>query len=185
MAANLAALVMAQVTNTDPALSALTPGPVPKRKRPGEASPSDLRRSKRTNMATPDPSDGYGSTIDTAQAAAAGVNVSDFNALQQAAADTEHGDAADPANASSTAAAALVYPTIHTPQPSDENLAAQLGVEQEPPSTSYVPGSPVFQDIVYYGPKPAVGSEEWHKMRKDNHKEGAYWWRIAPAKDFN
>lgn len=192
MSADLAALVMAQVANTEPDLSALTTSPPSKRKRPGEASPSDLRRPKRTNMASPDPSDGYNSTIDTAQAAAAGVNVSDFNALQQAAAGAEHGDAADPANASSTAAAALVYPTIHAPQPSDENFAAQLGVEQEQhhdvspyndslhldhqalanagvqsPNGVNVPGG-----VRYPTPKPAVGSEEWHKMRKDNHKEG-------------
>lgn len=194
MSADLAALVMAQVANTEPDLSALTTSPPSKRKRPGEASPSDLRRTKRNNMASPDPSDGYNSNIDTAQAAAAGVNVSDFNALQQAAAGAEHGDAADPANASSTAAAALVYPTIHAPQPSDENFAAQLGVEQEQhhdvssyndslhldhqalanagvqsPNGVHVPGG-----VRYPTPKPAVGSEEWHKMRKDNHKEGVY-----------
>lgn len=158
-------------------------------------------------MASPDPSDGYGSTIDTAQAAAAGVNVSDFNALQQAAAGTEHSDAADPANASSTAAAALVYPTIHAPQPSEENFAAQLGVEQEQHHdvSSYTHevshtdslhldhqalanvsiGGPQSNGVMrqdmpgarysnHTTPKPAVGSEEWHKMRKDNHKEGEW-----------
>lgn len=194
MSADLAALVMAQVANTEPDLSALTTSPPSKRKRPGEASPSDLRRPKRNNMTSPDPSDGYNGTIDTAQAAAAGVNVSDFNALQQAAAGAEHGDAADPANASSTAAAALVYPTIHAPQPSEENFAAQLGVEQEQhhEGSSYSDalhldhqalasagvspptGTPYLGGIRMPTPKPAVGSEEWHKMRKDNHKEGAY-----------
>lgn len=195
MSADIAALVMAQVGNTEPDLSALTNSPPQKRKRPGDASPSDLRRQKR-NMASPDPTDGYSNAIDTAQAAAAGVNVSDFNALQQAAAGTDHGDAADPANASSTAAAALVYPTIHAPQPSDENFAAQLGVEQEQhhvttyhdvahedalhlehglPSVSPQPNGVMSQSMQgarYSSQKPAVGSEEWHKMRKDNHKEG-------------
>lgn len=202
MSADLAALVMAQVANTEPDLSALTTSPPQKRKRPGEASPSDLRRPKRNIMASPDPSDGYGSTIDTAQAAAAGVNVSDFDALQQAAAGTDHSDAADPANASSTAAAALVYPTIHAPQPSDENFAAQLAVgqEQHHDVSPYAPhdhndglhmdhqalasadqtNGVMHSDISgaryssHATPKPAVGSEEWHKMRKDNHKEGGW-----------
>lgn len=143
-------------------------------------------------MASPDPTDDYSTTIDTAQAAAAGVNVSDFNALQQAAAGTDHNDASDPANASSTAAAALVYPTIHAPQPSEENFAAQLGVDDQPHDASPyghdhdslhmdhmgVGGQTngvMRQDIPgarFSTPKPAVGSEEWHKMRKDNHKEG-------------
>ncbi|PSS00948.1 hypothetical protein BD289DRAFT_360353 [Coniella lustricola] len=184
---------MAQVSaNTEPDLSALTDSPPQKRKRLGETSPSDLRRPKRS-MASPDPTDGYGAAIDTAQAAAAGVNVSDFNALQQAAAGADHSDAADPANASSTAAAALVYPTIHAPQPSEENFAAQLGVEETHHDVSPYgheqdslhmdhtgmgmsgqPNGVMRQDMPgarYSTPKPAVGSEEWHKMRKDNHKE--------------
>lgn len=202
MSVDLAALAIAQVANIEPDLSALTTSPPPKRKRPGEASPSDLRRPKRNIMASPDPSDGYGSAIDTAQAAAAGVNVSDFDALQQAAAGTDHSDAADPANASSTAAAALVYPTIHAPQPSDENFAAQLVVSQEQhhdvspyaphdhndgmhmdhqgPANADQTNGVMHSDISgaryssHTTPKPAVGSEEWHKLRKDNHKEGEW-----------
>ncbi|KUI60093.1 Transcriptional regulator CBF1 [Cytospora mali] len=204
MSSELAALVMAQVATNEPDLSALTNSPPQKRKRPGETSP-DLRRSKRANMASPDPADAYASsTMDTAHAAAAGVNVSDFDALQQAAAGTDHTDAADPANASSTAAAALVYPTIHAPQPSEDNFAAQISGEQENhqaivPYTHDVsqaeglpmdhqalanasavvqsPDGGMHQDMpgarysTTPNPKPAVGSEEWHKMRKDNHKE--------------
>ncbi|CAN8097418.1 unnamed protein product [Discula destructiva] len=198
MAADLAALVMAQVATNETDLSALTQSPTQKRKRLGETSPSDLRH-KRPNMTDPDPEDEYGGTIDTAQAAAAGVNVSDFNALQQAAAGTEHNDTSDPSNASNTAAAALVYPTIHAPQPSEENFAAQLGVEQD--QQQHHEMSPyshenshdgydhqgltngqhtngmMHQDIPgaryanHTATKPAVGSEEWHKMRKDSHKE--------------
>lgn len=200
---DLAVLAMAQLPNLDSDLSELTHSPTHKRKRSGESSPSDLRR-KRPSLTSPDPTDDYGGTIDTAQAAAAGVNVSDFNALQQAAAGTEHNDAADPANASTTAAAALVYPTIHAPQPSEENFAAQLGVEQEqhhemspyshePSHDGYDhsglngqhTNGVMHQDIPgarysnHSTPKPAVGSEEWHKMRKDNHKEGKYWRRTS------
>jgi transcriptional regulator CBF1 len=209
MSSELAALVMAHVTNPEPDLSALTSSPPQKRKRPGEASP-DVRRSKRHNMASPDATDAYtNNPMDTAQAAAAGVNVSDFNALQQAAAGGDHADAADPANASSTAAAALVYPTIHAPQPSEESFAAQVtggdgdqhnmdlvpythdvsqadGLPMDHQALANVPtphqppdpGMRQMDEIpgVRYSttpnPKPAVGSEEWHKMRKDNHKEG-------------
>lgn len=157
-------------------------------------------------MTSPDPADAYAnSAMDTAHAAAAGVNVSDFDALQQAAAGTDNTDAADPANASSTAAAALVYPTIHAPQPSEDTFAAQISGEQENhqalvPYTHDVsqtdglpmdhqalanasavvqsPDGGMHQDMpgarysTTPNPKPAVGSEEWHKMRKDNHKEG-------------
>lgn len=211
MSANLAALVMAQVASTDP----LHHSPPQKRKRLGDISPSDLRH-KRPSLDDPDPEDEYGDSVDTAQAAAAGVNVSDFNALQQAAAGTDHNDVTDPANASTTAAAALVYPTISAPQPTEENFAAQLGVqvqqdelqEQPPPpppqhhhhhhemspyphetshdgysdhqslSNGHHVNDIMQQDMpgARYGnhtaTKPAVGSEEWHQMRKDSHKEG-------------
>ncbi|KAG7119609.1 putative bHLH domain-containing protein C3F10.12c like [Verticillium longisporum] len=61
-----------------------------------------------------------------AAAAANGVNVADLNALQQATA-AEHSEAADPANASSTAAAALgsMYPSIHVPQTTEAQFASQ------------------------------------------------------------
>lgn len=124
------------------------------------------------------------------------VNVDDFNALQQAT--VEHSDAADPANASSTAAAALgsMYPTIHVPQSTAETFAGHAGAEADhhdnpyPASThpdgmpSMVASSNGFQGEppryqVAPNPKPAVGSEEWHKLRKDNHKEGE--WLVHPA----
>lgn len=222
MSSELAALVMAHVANPEPDLSALTSSPPQKRKRPGETSP-DVRRSKRNNMASPDPTDAYvNNAMDTAQAAAAGVNVSDFNALQQAAAGSDHTDAADPANASSTAAAALVYPTIHAPQPSEENFAAQVtgdhddqhnmdivpythdvsqadGLPMDHQALANVatthqppdPGMRQMDDIpgarysTTPNPKPAVGSEEWHKMRKDNHKEGKFIRNPMPASLMN
>lgn len=210
---DIAARAMAQVTSNDEDLSALMQSPTQTRKRPGETSPSDLNPNKRPGMIDPDPQDGYDNTIDTAQAAAAGVNVSDFDALQQAAAGTELNDASDPANASTTAAAALVYPTIHAPQPTEENFAVQLGIaveqeqpQQQPQQQQHHEMSPyshetshdgydqqgmtngqhangimhqdMHQDIPgaryanHSASKPAVGSEEWHKMRKDSHKEG-------------
>lgn len=46
--------------------------------------------------------------------------------------------------------------------------------QQQPPPPPPPNGLPQVQEPRYSAPnpKPAVGSEEWHKMRKDNHKEG-------------
>ncbi|EON98154.1 putative helix-loop-helix dna binding protein [Phaeoacremonium minimum UCRPA7] len=194
---------MADTATAEPDLSALTNSPPLKRKRGGPDSSPDSRRNKRgippATMAADALSAAFMESADTAQAAhaaaaAAGVNVSDFSALQQAAA--EHSEASDPANASSTAAAALgsMYPTLHIPQSTEETFAAQAGVDTDHHDTSYAdvghdglpmdtsgvstggihPANGVRQDQRYGStpnPKPAVGSEEWHKMRKDNHKE--------------
>ncbi|KAI4870922.1 hypothetical protein F4820DRAFT_442786 [Hypoxylon rubiginosum] len=131
-----------------------------------------------------------------AQAAAQAATNADFTALQQATVD--HHDPSEHANASSTAAAALgtMYPTIHVPQPTEETFAAQtteVDHHQDPTfghhDMMHPDGLPdansLGQHAVQNGvrptqpyattptsnSKPAVGSEEWHKMRKDNHKE--------------
>ncbi|KAG5958475.1 hypothetical protein E4U57_001288 [Claviceps arundinis] len=155
-----------------------------------------------------------------AAAAANGVSVADFNALQAAAAD--HAEAAEAANASdainaanaasatSTAQAALgMYPTLHVPPSTEEQFAAQAVAEEEQQQQQHhhhsteqnfhhadlplpamidpsggdqqaLNGLPPAAGHRYSGSgsaanansnKPAVGSEEWHKMRKDNHKE--------------
>jgi bHLH factor len=96
------------------------------------------------------------------------------------------------ANASSTAAAALgMYPAMNMPPPGGVQFQTQ-GTEQDNNDTSFMDQS---QDQSYLdnshqqhqiqpsppqqstpsgrgANKPAVGSEEWHKVRKDNHKEG-------------
>jgi hypothetical protein len=133
-----------------------------------------------------------------AQAAHDHVNVDDFSALAQASA-SDHNDTTDASNASSTAAAALnMYPSLHIPQSTEEAFANQATPETQhedntfsnhsvsqappdglplppPPSTiQQPPSNGVQQEQRYSAPpnaKPAVGSEEWHKMRKDNHKE--------------
>lgn len=196
---------MADTATAEPDLSALTNSPpLLKRKRGGPDSSPDSRRNKRgipaATMAADAISAAFMENADTAQAAhaaaaAVGVNVSDFSALQQAAA--EHSEASDPANASSTAAAALgsMYPTLHIPQSTEETFAAQAGVDTDHHDNSYAdvghdglsmdtsgvsaagmhPSNGIRQDQRYGSTptqKPAVGSEEWHKMRKDNHKEG-------------
>lgn len=208
-----------------PDLSALTGSPGSKRKRDPN-SPS-LQRAKRAappaNMgASAGDTQAYiESAIQATHAAAAdGVSVADFNALQQAA--QEGTEATDPASATSTAQAALgMYPTLHIPPSTEEQFAAQAAAEanehaqensmgtpdltqqaaqqqpqlgnqaqqpQQPDGIVDAPSVPVPQDQQLGsngagGPqrysagspassKPTVGSEEWHKMRKDNHKEG-------------
>lgn len=84
-------------------------------------------------------------------------------------------------HASSTAAAALagIYPTMTIPQPTDVSFATQ-GSDQNQES-SFMDNSQQGNDSFMEsstpsgrgsGNKPAVGSDEWHKVRKDNHKEG-------------
>lgn len=209
--AYLAAMAEAvQQEQTDYAAPAST-SPVGRRKRgASELSPAESRRAKRGappgSMSSHPDADSAASYVESAveaaqAAAAASVNAADFTALQQATAD--HHEAADPANASSTAAAALgsMYPTLHVPQTTEETFAAQIASENEHQSfgsNDMIPGdglsgstnpghlqaplppgqngirtdSSAFAGRASEGPRPAVGSEEWHKQRKDNHKEG-------------
>ncbi|GAP87459.1 putative helix-loop-helix DNA binding protein [Rosellinia necatrix] len=204
---HLAAVADAAVADHHHEYSTPAPSsPSQKRKRSGPDSSPDSRRSKRSvptaaMSSTPDPSTAYvESAIEAAQAAAQATTNADFVALQQAAADRH--EISDPANASSTAAAALgtMYPTLHVPQTTDATFVTPTTTEpdghQEPPfshhdilqSHSLADGSvndmqqqsqqngvgPVSSPYVTrpsIQPKLAVGSEEWHKQRKDNHKE--------------
>jgi bHLH factor len=178
------------VVAEQPDLAGGSVSPAHKRKRGVDPVSPESRRSKRAAppAAMSDSDAATAAFIENAvsatQAIQEHVNVEDFNALQQAAA--EHSEAADPANASSTAAAALgsMYPTLHVPQTTEETFAAQAGADVDASfNTSGVgdglSGSLASANGIHeprYGgsnnPKPAVGSEEWHKMRKDNHKEG-------------
>lgn len=183
-----------------PDLSEVTNSPGQKRKRASESASPDSRRNKRSapaaTMTVPEAEAFLESaTVQIAQAAHDHVNVDDFSALAQATA--EHTDPTDTTNASSTAAAALsMYPTLHVPPTTEETFAAQAGVEThheetsfstpvpqpdglpslaapsplQPPNGVQIPEPPRYGSVP--NPKPAVGSEEWHKMRKDNHKEG-------------
>ncbi|KAI5459863.1 hypothetical protein BGZ63DRAFT_359254 [Mariannaea sp. PMI_226] len=191
---------MADTLVTDhPDLSALTGSPTQKRKR--ESQSPELARIKRSVPAAHMADTSFiDSAIDSQ--AATGVNVADFNALQQAA-QAEHPAAPDPSSATSTAQAALgMYPTLHVPPSTEEQFAAQINPETDhtheprfspdvhPPPESLLDSAPVVptqhQQTPPNGvpqhpppryatsvpnPKPTVGSEEWHKMRKDNHKE--------------
>ncbi|KAG6006621.1 hypothetical protein E4U21_006843 [Claviceps maximensis] len=209
-----------------PDLSSLAGSPGQKRKR--ELDSPDTPRHKR--VAPPasmivDTAAFIENAIEATHAAAAanGVNVADFNALQAAAADhpqateaessaanddnaDDAADAADAASATSTAQAALgMYPTLHVPPSTEEQFAAQTAAESEQQQQHHHHHEPTFDPEIprpdmmdpsavgqqppnglapppghrystptatpSSNPKPTVGSEEWHKMRKDNHKE--------------
>lgn len=189
------------VATEQPDLSSLTGSPGQKRKRDAD-SPGATRAKRAAPPAamTADTAAFIENAIEATQAAAAsGVNVADFNALQQAAA-AEHSETSDPSNATSTAQAALgMYPTLHVPPSTEEQFAAQAGSDgdhghdtfnpdvspdglldtsavnpnQQPPSNGVQSQGHRYSTSSATGnSKPSVGSEEWHKMRKDNHKEG-------------
>jgi hypothetical protein len=219
---------------TEASVDANLPGS-PGQKRKRDPNSPSLQRAKRAappanmGVTSGDTAAYIESAIQATEAAAAnGVNVADFNALQQAAQE----EAADPATATSTAQAALgMYPTLHVPPSTEEQFAAQAAAEaaeqaheavlnatpdmgqqqgqQQPPQQQQSPPDGLMEDqtqpqppqqqqvpqshqqpmplptptngaqepggprfAAAQLPKPTVGSEEWHKMRKDNHKEG-------------
>ncbi|KAL1894706.1 basic helix-loop-helix protein [Sporothrix stenoceras] len=108
-----------------------------------------------------------------------------------AAAQQQRTNAANAANAA-TAAAVLdsMFPQLTVPVPTEETFANQHvdgGEQHHGDASAYSAGDVTQGDLsldvaggangVAKRPmagiqsKPAVGSEEWHKMRKDNHKE--------------
>jgi hypothetical protein len=115
----------------------------------------------------------------------AGGNQPDVEALQDYS-GLHHGNPdqnGEHANASSTAAAALagIYPTMTIPQPTDVSFASQASDNDRNQDSSFMDNSQQGGDGFMEastpsargsGSKPAVGSDEWHKVRKDNHKEG-------------
>lgn len=106
--------------------------------------------------------------------------------------------ASEPTDPASTAVAALagIYPTMTVPQPTDltfanstvgtendRNLDPSFGMGDQEGDASAQPddsfdanGSTNPGQLVHMpmnAPrKPAVGTDEWHRVRKDNHKEG-------------
>lgn len=88
----------------------------------------------------------------------------------------------------STAAAALagIYPSMTVPQATDVSFAATQdsdgGRNDSFMDNSQNDGFPNYQQdsMERSRSKPAVGSDEWHKVRKDNHKEGKMGPILAP-----
>lgn len=98
----------------------------------------------------------------------------DYNSLHQHA-DNHNGSAEH----ASTAAAALagIYPTMTVPQPTDLSFGNPGSDSDRNPESSFMDNSQQDSFMDNSTPsgrssKPAVGSDEWHKVRKDNHKEG-------------
>lgn len=206
-------------TTEQPDLSTMAGSPGQKRKR--DAQSPETQRAKRTAppaAMSADTAAFIENAIEATQAATAGgVNVADFSALQQAAA--EHSEPTDASNATSTAQAALgMYPTLHVPASTEEQFAAQSGTDADQAhdasfdpevtqpegimdasavsSDQQQPPPPASNGVQPSGhryptssstsnPKPSVGSEEWHKMRKDNHKEGESWGSIRSRRDIS
>ena len=92
-------------------------------------------------------------------------------------------------DAPSTAAAALnIFPTMAVPQPADISFASSSGADGDrnlDPSfgmdSSGIQGDSDSQNYNLDAlresgsgreSKPQVGSDEWHRIRRDNHKEG-------------
>jgi bHLH factor len=134
-----------------------------KRKRESESADDTRRGNKRVSP--------------TANKDQQDESLQDFNSLHGHDHNGEH---------ASTAAAALagIYPTMTIPQPTDVSFATQ-GSDTDRNDASFMDNSQGENSFLDQnstpsgrgsGSKPAVGSDEWHKVRKDNHKEGK--WRI-------
>ena len=141
----------------------------PQKRRRDSESTDDRRHNKRVspNMHKADQQD-----IEALQ---------DYGALHHG--NPDQNGSADHASASSTAAAALagIYPTMTIPQPTDVSFATQNSDPDRNAESSFMDNSQQGGDSFMEsstpsgrgtGSKPAVGSDEWHKVRKDNHKEG-------------
>ncbi|KAF8857584.1 hypothetical protein BDZ45DRAFT_690814 [Acephala macrosclerotiorum] len=101
----------------------------------------------------------------------------DYNSLHQLS-DNHNGSAEH----ASTAAAALagIYPTMTVPQPTDLSFGNPGSDSDRNPESSFMDNSQQQDSFSMdtstpsggrSSNKPAVGSDEWHKVRKDNHKE--------------
>ncbi|CAK7213226.1 basic helix-loop-helix protein [Sporothrix curviconia] len=179
----------------------LAPPSSPSQKRKREPGSPDARRSKRGTAAPVEaaatafmeahgPSDQTAEfTTDSTPAPAPASGTEGTEVAPVDAGTATHTDAA--LDASSTAAAALgsMFPQLNVPAPTEETFANQHvdGGEHHGDTSAFsasdvtqggdlsldVSGSNGMAKRPMSGiqTKPAVGSEEWHKMRKDNHKE--------------
>lgn len=139
---------------------------VQKRKRDSESADDTRRGNNKRISPNNSGKDHHDGVIEALQ---------DYNFLHQHA-DGHNGSAE---HASSTAAAALagIYPTMTVPQPTDLSFGNPGSDSDRNAEASFMDNSQ--QDSFMDNPtpsgrgsKPAVGSDEWHKVRKDNHKEG-------------
>lgn len=143
-----------------------------KRRRDSESADDTRRHNKRVSPNNMNKvSDTHQQDIEALQ---------DYSGLHHG--NPDQNGSAEHASASSTAAAALagIYPTMTIPQPTDVSFATQNSDPDRNPDSSFMDNSQQGGDSFMEtstpsgrgtGSKPAVGSDEWHKVRKDNHKE--------------
>jgi hypothetical protein len=144
-----------------------------KRRRDSESADDARRHNKRVSPNNMNkPGDAHAQDMEALQ---------DYSGLHHG--NPDQNGSADHASASSTAAAALagIYPTMTIPQPTDVSFATQNSDSDRIAESSFMDNSQQGGDSFMEastpsgrgsGSKPAVGSDEWHKVRKDNHKEG-------------
>lgn len=155
----------------------LTSGTAQKRKRSGSADDSGRPNAKRLS-----PPNESGDHFLEGPDDGGVESLHDYESLHQ-----QENGTGEHSNAAYTAAAALGHgsmPTMTIPQPTENAFAAQAA-EADRNQDSFLDDSQVGNESFNLEgnggqgsgrsgstSKPAVGSEEWHKVRKDNHKEG-------------
>lgn len=152
-------------------------------------------KRKRTSMESQQarPAPGFGKDMDFPGNPEEGMNLTeaDFNALSNHN-NADHTGQSNGANAvrdpSDTAAAALTaYNGMTVPQPTEMSFQPQTSATDHGASFNLGEQSPFTLDTLKNpgqggnstsptqstpSQKPAVGSDEWHRIRRDNHKEG-------------
>lgn len=138
-----------------------------KRKRESESADDTRRGNKRVspNAGNKDQQDG-------------GVEaLQDYNSLHHPGHLDQHNGSAEHAT---TAAAALgIYPQMTIPQPTGVSFATQDSDNDRNQDSQFLDNSQQGDSFMDTSTpsgrsnvnKPVVGSDEWHKVRKDNHKE--------------
>ena len=86
-------------------------------------------------------------------------------------------------DSSRTAQAALATPLQGNAYPEPGNFDALPGS-----GAAFEDGSPANQSQIFHTSgqsvgKPAVGTDEWHQQRKNNHKEGGYFACVLGSTD--
>ncbi|POS86962.1 hypothetical protein EPUL_002410 [Erysiphe pulchra] len=144
---------------------------VPKRKRDPDSIEETRRSIKRVS-----PNVTIKEQQDNVQA------LQDYNSLQHGHLDSHNGSTEHSSTAAAAAAMAGIYPQMTVPQQTEVSFATQGPDMDRNQESSYMDNSQQGQESFMENQnpsgdrgsnsKPAVGSEEWHKVRKDNHKEG-------------
>jgi hypothetical protein len=109
--------------------------------------------------------------------------VTEAQQLSQMLGIDQHGMSA-PDDSTRTAQAALATPMQSSSYPEPSSYQGTSGMPQGYDDTPGSAAAQALYDVAGQrsgsGPKPQVGSEEWHQQRKDNHKEGTSSLRLAP-----